>query len=1221
MMQLSTIEINKKGDVLSVNISENSSIAAYLPKAGSSILSISNPETNVTEEFPLTQIFQSYLSIEFNLPINKQSVTFTAIRIAEDRAILSLKPIVQPNNEAFILESNLEEAKAITKHTIYNAEATLKRFTDNLPLVVFEIFLYPDGKFEFGFVNKEMEKFFPAFNREAINTDNSLLFVRVHPDDKQKLIDSIKDVFRFRIWDIEYRVIEDGNIRWVKGYGRPERDSNGANGNYIKVCTYLQDITDNKLISDRLELIDFTFKNASLPMYFVREDASIYDFNEAGCNNLGYTREELLKLKIHQLDKDYNEKKWPLHWAELKAEGRVKVETKQKKKDGSMLDVIISANFLKYGDLELNCAYVMDITEKKKQEQQFLFFDFMFKNTDLPITIIKKDASFYEFNKAAYELVGYSKEEYSKLSVFATNEKIDEISWAAHWEELERQGSVSLNTKILNKNGETLEVEIVANLIRYGEEDFNLTIVKDITEKKKLSELLDFADYAFKKSTVPTVFLREDASFYDFNEAYLKEYGYSLEEVQHLKIYEMHGGFDADSWRAYWKVLRESGGLTFEAKRKKKDGTYKDVEIRAQIVKFGDQEIDCVYVNDLTEKKLSEKRLRIVDFSFKNASFAMHFITKEGNVYDFNDVACKMLGYTKEEYKQITIFDFAPRHDKESWASRFEELKKGPNQPYTTLIRRKDNTLFHVELRSEIIIFDDIELCFSSLIDITDRLKAETELLKSNERYEYATQATSDVIWEWNIEEDSTYFSPNWTKVFGHPVSGLQYGVDNVWRHSVHPEDLQGILDIEANAIQKVFERWEHEYRIKKIDGEYATVNDRGFAIKDENGKVVRLIGAIQDITEKRKTEKELKMSIERYEYATIATSDVIWETDFEAETFYLTKNFELLFGHKPTNQETLYDNIWVRNVHPDDLPKVLGETEKISNGKESNHWVSEYRFRKANGEYAIVQDKNFAIRNAQGKVIRLVGAIQDITRKKAEEAEKILLLDELIQNNKELKQFSYITTHNLRAPLTNLVSICNLINTDYIEDTRTKKLIEGFKTSTYYLNETLNDLIKVLIIRGNTNLPIEILNFSEILEEVKASIYMEIINKAVAINTDFSDAPEVHFSKPYLSSIFLNLITNSIKYAHTKRYPAITIKTTKEVDGRILMTYSDNGIGMDMNRVKDKIFGLYQRFHGNADSKGIGLFLIHSQITALGGIIEVESEENVGTTFTIKFQ
>ncbi len=1473
MMQLPTIEINKKGDVLTINIPENNPIAEYLPKAGSNLLSISNSETNTPFQFPLAQIFQSYLSIEFNFSINNQPITWTAIRTAEDRAILSLKPLLQPIQQQAVVASELETENRLTKLPLYNPEATLKRFTDNLPLVVFEIFLYPSGQFEFGFVNKEMEKFFPAFNREAINADNSLLFVRVHPDDKQKLIDSIKDVFKFHVWDIEYRVIENGKTRWVKGYGRPERGSESLHGSCIKVCTYLQDITENKLISERLELSDFTFKNASLPIYFVKEDASIYDFNEAGCKNLGYTREELLKLKIHDLDKDYNEEKWPIHWGDLKAKGKIRVETKQKKKDGSIIDVIISANYLKYGDLQLNCAYVMDITEKKKQEQQFMFFDFMFKNTDLPITIIKKDASFYEFNKAAYELTGHTKEEYSKLSVFATNNSIDKNVWAAHWEELENKGKQVFNTKISKKDGTELDVEIVTNLIRFGEEDFNFTIIKDISEKKKISERLEFAEYAFKKSVVPTVFLREDASFYDFNEAYILEYGYSLEEVQHLKMYEMHGGFDATSWKAYWKVLKESGGLTFETKRKKKDGTYKDVEIRAQIVTYGNQEIDCVYITDLTEKKRAEKNLRIVDFSFRNATIAMHFLTKEGNIYDFNDAASTLLGYTKEEYQLKTIFEISNRHNKNTWALRFQELKKGPNQPYITPLKRKDGSLVYVEIRSEIMTFDDLELCFSSIIDNTVRLKAENELIISNQRYENATLATSDVIWEWNIEDDSNYFSPNWTKVFGQPVAGIEYGIDNVWRRSVHPEDLQKVLDIEAGAINKVFERWEHEYRIKKTTGEYATVYDRGFAVKDEKGNVGRLIGAIQDITEKkkieeqlrlinfsvrnastpmsfikedgsfydfndatcnllgytreelmdlkvpminpsfdseswkkrwnntkskggepfytqlkkkegtfidievraniikygdieiycstyeditlkkkaeeelkrsnlryqyatlatsdvvweadllknevfisrnfttffghpvadgmmpqennvwrqnihpderdaviknqyraieadskemkfeneyrirkadgtyalvldrqfaikdekgemigvigamqditekRKTELELKMSIERYEYATIATSDVIWETDFEAETFYLTKNFEILFGHEATYQETLIDNRWVRNVHPDDLTRVLAETNKILHEKENNHWVSEYRFRKANGEYAIVQDKNFAIRNTQGKVIRLVGAIQDITRKKEEEAEKILLLDELIQNNKELKQFSYITTHNLRSPLTNLVSICNLINTDYIEDTRTKKLIEGFKTSTYYLNETLSDLIKVLIIRGNTNLPIEVLSFSEILEEVKTSIYMEIVNKAVTINTDFSDAPVVHFSKPYLSSIFLNLITNSIKYAHEGRYPVVTIKSTKEVDGRIVLTYTDNGIGMDMHRVKDKIFGLYQRFHSNADSKGIGLFLIHSQITALGGSIEVDSEVNVGTTFTIHFK
>ena len=119
----------------------------------------------------------------------------------------------------------------------------------------------------------------------------------------------------------------------------------------------------------------------------------------------------------------------------------------------------------------------------------------------------------------------------------------------------------------------------------------------------------------------------------------------------------------------------------------------------------------------------------------------------------------------------------------------------------------------------------------------------------------------------------------------------------------------------------------------------------------------------------------------------------------------------------------------------------------------------------------------------------------------------------------------------------------------------------------------------------------------------------------------DFDDAPFVSFSNIYLESILLNLITNSIQYRHHDRFPVIKIQTTMDADGNTILTFSDNGIGMDMKRVKDKIFGLYQRFHGNANSKGIGLYLIHSQIIALKGKIEVSSEVNAGTTFTITFR
>jgi signal transduction histidine kinase len=140
-------------------------------------------------------------------------------------------------------------------------------------------------------------------------------------------------------------------------------------------------------------------------------------------------------------------------------------------------------------------------------------------------------------------------------------------------------------------------------------------------------------------------------------------------------------------------------------------------------------------------------------------------------------------------------------------------------------------------------------------------------------------------------------------------------------------------------------------------------------------------------------------------------------------------------------------------------------------------------------------------------------------------------------------------------------------------------------------------------------------------LDKVKSSIATVLIKNAVQLEADFSQAASVHFSNVYLESIMLNLLTNAIKYAHPTRHPLVQIKTYIDAGGNTKLTFSDIGIGMNMAKIKNKIFGLYQRFHNNADAKGIGLYLVHSQVTALGGTIDVESEEGVGTTFTIAFK
>ena len=128
------------------------------------------------------------------------------------------------------------------------------------------------------------------------------------------------------------------------------------------------------------------------------------------------------------------------------------------------------------------------------------------------------------------------------------------------------------------------------------------------------------------------------------------------------------------------------------------------------------------------------------------------------------------------------------------------------------------------------------------------------------------------------------------------------------------------------------------------------------------------------------------------------------------------------------------------------------------------------------------------------------------------------------------------------------------------------------------------------------------------------------IEESGAVINVNFSNSEVVYFNKNYLESIFLNLLTNSIRYRSENRSIIIDIRT-KIKDHAVQLIFSDNGSGINMERHREKIFGMHQRFHSNKESKGVGLYIIKSQIISLGGTIDIESEENVGTTFIITFK
>ena len=251
----------------------------------------------------------------------------------------------------------------------------------------------------------------------------------------------------------------------------------------------------------------------------------------------------------------------------------------------------------------------------------------------------------------------------------------------------------------------------------------------------------------------------------------------------------------------------------------------------------------------------------------------------------------------------------------------------------------------------------------------------------------------------------------------------------------------------------------------------------------------------------------------------------------------------------------------------------------------------------------------------------RLVYAIaKNITDKKRNEEERNILLANITKINKDLKLLTHKTSHDLKSPINNLLSIFNLIDISKINDPETLEFVEILKITTENLKETLDDSINTLNQNENLTTSIEELNLNESLHDVLVSITSLIKDSKAVINIDFSALENINFNKAYIKSIFLNLLTNSIKYAKPDSVPTISV-CSKKVNGISQLIFSDNGLGFDMDKVNDKIFGLHQKFHNNSDSNGIGLYLVYNHITSLGGRIAVESKINEGAKFTISFK
>lgn len=502
-------------------------------------------------------------------------------------------------------------------------------------------------------------------------------------------------------------------------------------------------------------------------------------------------------------------------------------------------------------------------------------------------------------------------------------------------------------------------------------------------------------------------------------------------------------------------------------------------------------------------------------------------------------------------------------------------------------------------------------------ITIFEKLnKTNEEIKESNEKYDIVAKATSDTIWDWKIQEDSINWNKGIEGVFGYDPKEVGK-TSKWWFDKIHPEDSIRMSIKLYSFIEQKTEKWQDQYRFRCADGTYKYVLDRGFLLKDENGRAIRMIGAIQDITKQKEEEQRLKL----LETVITQSKDSILITEANSserkipKIVYVNPAFSQMSGYHSNEIIGKSPNIFKGpKSDSDELKKLL---KAIKNEEEC--LIETISYTKNKEEYW-VRFSMIPIFSNEGAISHWISIQRDITDEKKLETEKEHLIRELTQNNKDLKQFSYITSHNLRAPLSNLIGLLNLIEDIPVENEELQEILAGFTKSTHLLNETINDLVKVIIIKDNPSMQKEEVSLKEVFENVFSQLSFQIELHKPIIKLKFDKVPQLITNKAYIESILLNLLTNSIKYKSENRKLKISI-TAEQIEQRTILTFKDNGIGIDLERNRDKVFGLYQRFHNYPDSKGLGLYLVKSQVETMGGTISIDSEVNKGTTFTITFK
>ena len=1193
-------------------------------------------------------------------------------------AEISLKPAKIASKERLLaIVSDISDRK-VTEEALNKSESQFRNLFETMPNGYYRS--TPKGYFVE--VNPAFVKMLGYSSKEELLSVYIPSTLYVQESERDEIITENQNfISTFETYRLKTK---DGRIIWVEDTARYIKDESGKTIYNEGIC---RDITERKLAESSLKKSEERFRQMAdlLPQTVFEIDlkGTFIFVNRAAYEVFGYAVQDFQK-GINVLTMLAHDE----HQRAIENIGRVYAGTtlsgneyKAIKRDGTEFPVLIYSSIITENDKPVGIRGILvDISENKKAEETISRARNQLQGvldaaTEVSIIATDPTGIIIIFNKGAEKMLGYKQEEvvgkktpesfHLKSEIIARGDALSDqfnkkISGFDVFIALANNQKSEMNEwTYVRKDGTQIIVNLGITTVKNDKNELigYLGIANDITEQKNAESTLKESEYKFKslfETSSDAIFIMNESIFLDCNSKTSEIFGCEKDLIIGHSPAAFSPEFQPDGKKSQEKAIEKTTmalkgeSQFFEWLHKKLDGTIFQAEISLNRIMIKGEYLLHAIVRDISERKKAENEIRESEKKYRSLmeslNEAVMFVDNDDRVKFVNKRFTELLGYNADEIiGKIAHQTLLEQKDYEVLKQVNNQRTKGLSSQYELEFIKKDGSKIEFLISGAPLLDNhgNIVGSIGTMTDISERKKIEQALIESEEKFRTIVQALNDSITIVNAEGKVTYQSLSATKTFGYELDEI---VGENLMDYFHPDDIALAQKELTEVFQAVNDGLQSLFRIKHKKGHYVYIEAVGINML-ANKAINGIVFVSKDVSERIRTEKLLKYSEERYRITIEQTGQLVYDLDLPSSQIIWSGAVEQLTGYSPIEVKDINLSSWVNMLHPEDQVISLALLNEAVAKLE--HFNAEYRIKTKSGDYKFVEDNGIVLPDENGKPIRMLGSMKDISdRKKAEYTLKLKsneietqneeyqqLNEELLQTNEFLIQAkrraeesdrlktAFLTniSHEIRTPMNGILGFAELLKMPGLSDQKNEEFVNLIEQSGLRMLNIINDIVDIAKIEsGQIQFHYQQTQVNDLMMQLHAFFSPEAQKKGINLTYETglpNNMSIIDIDQTKLHQVLTNLLKNSLKFTNSG-----SIHFGYFLSGKMLEFFvKDTGIGIYPEQ-KEAIFERFiqgsMSLTRNYEGAGLGLSISKSYVEKFGGKIWFESEVGKGTDF-----